>query len=84
MRRIFADFNDFGYWAPDRVELGFEDQAPGLQGVELREGVRVIFRELGSLEAEGKLHMEIVEGRRYWYGVVDRNTWRDLDDDDEL
>jgi hypothetical protein len=87
MRRIFADFNNLGLDDddPNRFELGFKDEAPALQGVVPVDGERVTFREPGSLEAEGVLHVEMARGRHYWYGVVDRNTWRDLDaDDDEL
>lgn len=79
MQRIFADFNDIGlYEDRNRVELGFEDQAPGLQGVALCEGERVLFHEPGSLEVEGVLRMEMVDGRRYWFGVVDSQTWHDV------
>ncbi len=80
MQRIFADYNDLGmYDDPNRVELGFEGERVGLEGVELREGEHVILHEPGSLEAEGVLHMEMIDGRRYWYGVIDRATLHDVD-----
>jgi hypothetical protein len=80
LRRIVADYNELGQQEPDVIEIGEEGRLLA-EGVELREGERVIVVEPGELEAVGVLFSTFDAGWQttFWMARLDMSTLRSLD-----
>lgn len=71
MREVIADFarlNQRPEFAGESIPLGTERIRPELG--EFSDGQRVLLVEPGNLRAEGMITIRVVDGVRYYYGVV--------------
>lgn len=77
MRRIYVDFNSINRDPQGRIALGQEGTPNGDDLPPLLPGERVVFYD-SELEVTGTVQFEMVHDRRFWLGVPDWSTMRDL------
>jgi hypothetical protein len=75
--RIMADFNSLNSTPLDRLKLGHEGTPNGDALPPLRRGQRVLFYD-EEMEIEGTVDYVMLRGRRYWLGIPDWSTQRDI------
>jgi hypothetical protein len=71
MEAIVADFarlNPREGFSGEAIPLGSEHSRPGL--LQYHDGQHVLLVEPGNLRAEGEIAIRVVNGIRYFYGVV--------------
>lgn len=76
----FARLNPRAGFAGEAIPLGSERSRPAL--LQYHDGQQVALVEPGSVRADGEIAIRVVDGIRYYYGVVTGPVQEDQEDNE--